>query len=230
MKILIIEDNPDIIANLYDYFEPLGHVLDNTQTGYAGLARAEQEVFDIIILDGMLPGMDGLEVCKRIRIGRNSDVPILMLTARDTTQDKANGLYAGAVDYLVKPYSLIELEARIIALHRRAGKKHDQNRLVYGDIKLDTGMHVAKRCGNELNLPPLSFKLLAALIRSAPNVLTREQMAFELWGDDPPMSDALRSHVHLLRQAIDKAFPDRKPMLINVQGIGYRLAARNEEA
>lgn len=230
MKILIIEDNPDIVANLYEYFEPQGHVLDNARTGPSGLALAFESNFDVIILDGMLPGLDGLEVCKLLRKGPNSNVPILMLTARDTTQDKVDGLYAGADDYLVKPYSLIELEARLQALHRRSSTNLDNQVKAFGDLQIDTALYSAYRNGQRLSLSPSLFKLLGVLVRAAPNVVTREVLERELWKEDPPMSDALRSHIHSLRQAVDKPFPESRPMIITVQGIGYRLADDYEKA
>ena len=230
MRILIIEDNPDIVENLYEYFEPLGYLLDNATTGPAGLSLANEKSFDVIVLDGMLPGIDGLDVCRGIRSGANSDVPILMLTARDTTQDKVDGLYAGADDYMVKPYSLIELEARIVALNRRSSKRSAGKALSFGDLIVDLGTRHVSRSGATVELPPLSFKLLAALMRAAPELVLREDLEYELWQDDPPMSDALRTHVHSLRQAIDKPFPERAPILITVPGVGYRLAGNNEKA
>ncbi|MDD0971121.1 MULTISPECIES: response regulator transcription factor [Pseudomonas] len=230
MNILIIEDNPDIVANLYEYFEPLGHELDNARTGLAGLRLAEERQYDIIILDGMLPGMDGLEVCANIRAGRHTDVPILMLTARDTTQDKVNGFSSGADDYLVKPYSLLELDARINALNRRASKSMGRQIIQYGELRADFGQYEFTRNGQLLDLTPLGYKIMAALIRAAPKVVTREALEQELWQDNPPMSDALRSHVHILRQVVDKPFPNSKPMLITVQGTGFRLGGVDEES
>lgn len=118
MRILIIEDNEDIVLTLFEYFEPAGHVLDNVRSGIAGLERLREDEFDVVILDGMLPGLDGLEVCRRIREELKLPVPVLMLTARDTVKDKVDGFRFGADDYLVKPFSLIELGARLEALVR----------------------------------------------------------------------------------------------------------------
>lgn len=228
MRILIIEDNPDIVENLYEYFEPLGYVLDNANTGPAGLILATEQSFDVVVLDGMLPGIDGLDVCRGIRSGPNSDVPILMLTARDTTQNKVDGLYAGADDYMVKPYSLIELEARIVALNRRSAKRASKT-VSFAELSIDLGTRQVTRSGVVLELPPLSFKLLVALVRAAPELVPREDLEYELWQDDPPMSDALRTHIHSLRQAIDKPFPENAPILITVPGVGFRLAGSNEK-
>jgi DNA-binding response OmpR family regulator len=227
LRILIIEDNPDIVANLYEYFEPLGHQLDNARTGHAGLARASEQQFDVIVLDGMLPGLDGLEVCRQLREEQHCNTPVLMLTARDTVHDKVTGLRAGADDYLVKPYSLIELEARLLALVRRANASSHDQVLRLGELEFDTGTFEARRSGQRLELTPFGYKMLTALLRAAPRLVTREELEQELWKDEPPLSDALRSHNHALRQAIDKAFPTSQPMLITVPGIGYRLVDAN---
>ncbi|WP_077521277.1 response regulator transcription factor [Metapseudomonas resinovorans] len=223
MRILIIEDNPDIVANLYEYFEPLGHQLDNARTGYAGLIRAAEQRFDVIVLDGMLPGLDGLEVCRRLREEQQCNAPVLMLTARDTVHDKVAGLRAGADDYLVKPYSLIELEARLDALVRRVRVSGPDPVLRFGELQLDTGTFEARRAGQRLELARFGYKLLAALLRAAPRLVTREELEQELWKDEPPLSDALRSHIYALRQAVDKPFPSSRPMVVTVAGIGYRL-------
>lgn len=223
MRILIIEDNSDIVANLYEYFEPLGHELDNARTGHAGLARVAELRFDVIVLDGMLPGLDGLEVCRRLREEQQCTTPVLMLTARDTVHDKVKGLQAGADDYLVKPYSLIELEARLHALVRRASALRANQVLRFGDLEFDPGTFEARRAGQRIELTPFGYKMLGALLRAAPSLVTREELEQELWKGDPPLSDALRTHIHALRLAIDKSFPQSPPMLFTVQGIGYRL-------
>ncbi|TWC31402.1 winged helix family two component transcriptional regulator [Pseudomonas sp. SJZ079] len=223
LRILIIEDNPDIVANLYEYFEPLGHQLDNARTGHAGLTRVAEQRFDVIVLDGMLPGLDGLEVCRRLREELHCKTPVLMLTARDTVNDKVTGLRAGADDYLVKPYSLIELEARLDALVRRATPSMADQVLRFGELEFDTGIFEVKRAGQRLEITPIGYKLLAALLRAAPRLVTREELEQEVWKDALPLSDALRSHIHTLRQALDKSFPASPPMLLTVPGIGYRL-------
>lgn len=223
LSILIIEDNPDIVANLYEYFEPLGHRLDNARAGHAGLAMVAEQHFDVIVLDGMLPGLDGLEVCRRLREELHCNTPILMLTARDTVHDKVAGLRAGADDYLVKPYSLSELEARLDALVRRATPALVDQVLRFGQLVFDTGTFEVRRAGCPLEITPIGYKLLAALMRAAPQLVTREELEREVWKDEPPLSDALRTHIHTLRQAIDKSFPEAPAMLLTVPGIGYRL-------
>jgi DNA-binding response OmpR family regulator len=221
MQILIIEDNPDILANLYDYLEPLGHTLDSARNGFAGLARAAEGDYDAIVLDLMLPGMDGLDVCKKLRKELRRETPVLMLTARDTLQDKVAGLECGADDYLVKPFSLIELDARLKALVRRATNAHLETVMKFGPLCLDAAMFEVTRGGRRVELTPTGYKLLRALIRVAPRVLSREALEREVWGDDPPDSESLRTHIHTLRQVLDKSFAS--PMLKTVQNVGYRL-------
>jgi DNA-binding response OmpR family regulator len=226
MHVLIVEDNPDIIANLYGYFEPLGYTLDVARNGAAGLAAAATGIFDAIVLDLSLPGLDGLEVCRRLRRTHHVATPVLMLTARDTEQDKLAGFMAGADDYLVKPYSLRELDARLKALLRRARNELVQYVLRFDDLELDTGTGQATRSGKPLTLTPTAYKILLALMRHAPKLLSREALEREVWGDHPPESDALRTHIHALRQALDKPFAH--PMLLTRPGAGYRLVGRDE--
>ena len=226
MRILIIEDNKDIVANLYDYFEPLGYTLDSAFSGPSGLSLAATEHYDVIILDVMLPGIDGLQVCTKLRKELQVKTPILMLTARDTVQDKVSGLTSGADDYLVKPFSLIELDARLKALVRRASDLHVESALSLGPLSFNPHTFKLSRNGISLTLKPIGYKLLGILIKESPNVLTRKKLEQAAWGDDPPDSDALRTHIHGIRQVLDKPF--EKPMLKTIQGIGYCLVNPDE--
>lgn len=221
MQILIVEDNPDILANLYGFLEPLGYSIDSAHSGVAALVHAAEHTYDAIVLDLMLPGMDGLEVCRKLRKTLRQATPVLMLTARDTIQDKVVGFEAGADDYLVKPFSLVELDARLKALSRRATGQHVDNLLSLGDLQFDPATFEASRAGCPLLLTPTGYKLLAALLRAAPHVLSRDDLERELWGDQRPDSDALRTHIHALRLVLDKPFA--RPMLKTLPGIGYRL-------
>ena len=221
MRVLIIEDCHDIVANLYGFLEPLGYSLDCAGNGFAGLSLAANGDFDAIIVDIMLPGVDGLEVCDRLRHDLCLATPVLMLTARDTLDDKVAGFEHGADDYLVKPFSLVELDARLKALIRRSQSKHVTRTLRFGPLSFDPTTYEANRGDEKLDLTPSGYKLLMALMRSAPRVLTKDELAHEVWGDDLPDNGALRTHIHALRQAIDKPF--RKPMLKTIQGVGYRL-------
>ena len=226
MHVLIVEDNPDIIANLYGYLEPLGYTLDVARNGNAGVARATGALHDAIVLDLSLPGMDGVEVCRTLRQEYQLTTPILMLTARDTVHDKLAGFEAGADDYLVKPYSLPELDARLKALVRRSRNEHVQSVLTFAELRLDADIGRATRAGQPLELTPTGYKILTALMRAAPRLMTREEIEREVWGDNPPDSDALRTHIHSLRRVLDKPFP--QPMLLTLPGTGFRLTAADE--
>jgi len=227
MYALIIEDNPDIIANLYGFLEPLGYTLDVAQSGTAGLALAASAQHDVIVLDLELPGMDGVEVCRRLRREQRVATPILMLTARDTVKDKLVGFEVGADDYLVKPFSLVELDARLKALVRRARGESVEHVLEFGELRYDLSRCEASRAGHRLNLTPTGYKLLEVLMRKAPALIPRETLLREIWGDDPPDSDALRTHIHALRQAIDRPFAT--PMLRTLPGSGYRLVGPDDQ-
>jgi DNA-binding response OmpR family regulator len=221
MHLLVIEDNPDLVANLYDFFEDRGHTVDAAYDAFSGLKFAFEAGYDAIILDLMLPGMDGLEVCTRLRES-GQQIPILMLTARDTLDNKLDGFASGADDYLVKPFALPELEARLMSLIRRArGGQVLGGRLRIADLSFDPNTLYVERGGRRIELPPIPLKLLELLMRKSPRVVTREELEREVWGDSPPDSDALRAHMHVLRTAVD-AKTD-KSLLRTVRGIGYRL-------
>lgn len=226
MRVLVIEDNPDIVANLHDFLEPLGYELDTARTGKAGVGFLRDYPYDVIVLDLMLPGMDGLEVCRHLRGALRVRTPLLMLTARDTIPDKVAGLEAGADDYLVKPFSLAELEARLKALSRRGPSLNGDALLRFGEVEMDPGTREVRRAGQLLRLTPTAYQLLFALLRAAPEVVTREQLEHEVWRDERPDSDALRTHIHALRQALDKPFAT--PMLRTIPGVGLRLVIADE--
>lgn len=227
MRILIVEDNADIVANLYAYLEPRGYVVDSASNGYGGLALVAQNEYDVLVLDVTLPGIDGLELCRRLREDLRNDTPVLMLTARDTLEDKVVGFSSGADDYVVKPFSLLELDVRLKALVRRASGKNIVNDVLrLGDVSFDLSTYQATRAGLPLHLTKTGFALLGCLMRNAPKVVSREKLEQEIWGDNRPESDALRTHIHALRQTLDKQHGFA--MLRTVQGIGYRLVADDE--
>lgn len=221
MRILVIEDNRDILANVLEYLELKGYVVDCAQDGLSGLHLAATQDYDLIVLDIMLPGIDGYQVCKRLREDAGRDTPIIMLTARDALPDRLQGLGAGADDYLIKPFALSELVARIEAILRRSqGSRKRQ--LQVGDLCYDLDTLQAVRAGQPLRLNPIGHKLLAILMQKSPAVVRREQLEDALWGEDVPDSDSLRSHIHQLRQVLDKPFD--RPLLHTVHGVGFRLA------
>jgi len=222
MRVLLIEDHLDIAANIVDHLSLRGHTVEVAPNGLGGLHLAVTESFDVIVLDVMLPGMDGLTVCRRLResTSGSASAPVLMLTANDTLEDTLAGFDAGTDDYLTKPFSLRELEARLLALHKR--RRVEPSRLQVGDLVLDLGTLQVERAGHTIALNRMGLALLTELMKASPNVVTRDVLLRELWGDQPPGSDVLRSHVYALRRAIDKPFPT--PLLHTVHGSGWRLA------
>ncbi|GMR19789.1 MAG: response regulator transcription factor [Gammaproteobacteria bacterium] len=225
MYILVIEDNPDLVANLYDFLEPRGYVVDAAYDARSGLRFARGNDYDAIILDLMLPDMDGLEVCTRLRdAGR--DMPVLMLTARDTLDDKLEGFASGTDDYLVKPFAMQELDVRLKALVRRLRGEQTRERLRVADLVFDPATLHVKRGGKSISLSPIPLKILALLIRQSPRVVPRREIERRIWGNIRPDSDALRAHMSVLRAAIDRPFD--KHLLRTVHGIGYQLAAPDE--
>lgn len=221
MRILVVEDNRDILANILDYLTLKGYSVDCAQDGLSGLHLAATEHYDLIVLDIMLPGIDGYQLCKRLREDARRDTPIIMLTARDALDDRLQGLNAGADDYLLKPFALSELVARIEAILRRSQGSRSRQ-LQVGELVYDLDTLQVRRAGQLLKLNPLGLKLLAVLMQRSPAVVRREALEEALWGDDCPDSDSLRSHVHQLRQVLDKPFATA--LLHTVHGIGYRLA------
>lgn len=220
-RLLIIEDNPDLVANLYGFFEPLGYVLDDARDGATGLRMATQNDYDAIVLDLMLPRLDGMTLCRKLRQEFQNAVPVLMLTARDPVEDRVQGFELGADDYLVKPFSLKELDARIKALVRRAQGRQVQGTLAWADLQVDTRAPQAWRQGQTIGLTPTTHKLLLCLVRAAPSVVKKQEMEYLIWGDEPPEGGALRTHIHDLRQQVDKHFPSA--LIETVHGIGLRL-------
>lgn len=218
--ILLVEDNADLASNIIDYLEALGHRLHYAADGQSGLREALVSPVDIILLDLALPNRDGLSVCAEIRRRADRRVPILMLTARDTLDDKLAGFASGADDYLVKPFSLAELAARVTALAQRPhlGQPH---RFSVGPLTIDRQARVAIREGRPLRLTPLLWKLLLLLAEAWPHPVSRDEATLQLWGDEPPSSDSLRAHLHLLRQVVDKPF--NLPIIETVHSVGFRL-------
>lgn len=226
IRILVIEDSRDIAENIADYFEPIGYILDFASEGIGGLHLALTGNYDIIILDIMMPGMDGLTLCRKLRENADNYTPVLMLTARDTLEDKVTGFETGADDYLVKPFALQELAARINALIRMGKGKTDTKKISVGDLSLDTGTFSVMRDGKPIELNKLCLSILKLLMKASPNVVQRQEMEHALWGDFPPGSDALRSHMYTLRRLIDKPF--NKKLIHTVHGVGFKIEDSNE--
>ncbi|MEZ7204394.1 response regulator transcription factor [Pseudoalteromonas sp. DY56-GL79] len=221
MRALIVEDNRDICENIASYLEKHRFILDFAYDGISAMHLANTNTFDVIVLDLMLPGMDGLRFCQKLRTEADVETPVLMLTARDTLDDKLKGFEAGADDYLVKPFALQELHARLQALHKRSLGKKDKL-LVVDDLTLNRSRLTVYRAGKRIELSPISMKLLQRLMEESPSVVTRDTLETLLWADEHPDCDALRSHMYKLRQAIDKPF--NKPLIHTIHRVGYRLA------
>jgi len=226
MRLLLIEDHHDIAANIAESFQARGGVVvEHATDGEAGLQMALGRPYDAIVLDLMLPRLDGLSLCRRLRQAGHTRVPVLMLTAKDLLADKIEGFEAGADDYLVKPFSLAELDVRIRALVRRASLPESTRVLSVGDLSFDLDTLEAERGGEPLKLNPTTRRLLVLLLQNANRVVTRAELERELWGDHPPQGDFLRAHMHALRTAIDKNFPVK--LLHTIHGTGYRLSAES---
>jgi DNA-binding response OmpR family regulator len=226
MKVLVIEDNKDILANIIDYLELRGYIIDCAQDGLSGLHLATTERFDLIVLDIMLPGLDGFQVCKRLRNEARCQTPIIMLTAKDALDDRLEGLKSGADDYLVKPFALSELAARIEAILRRSSGNRDKV-LQVGDLSYDLDTLDVRRDGALLKINPIGLKLLEILMKKSPSVVRRDVLEEGVWGDSLPDSDSLRTHIHQLRHVIDKPF--ESPLINTVHGIGYRLSESDQQ-
>jgi DNA-binding response OmpR family regulator len=220
--VLVVEDNRSLSEMVGEYLESKGFGVDFARDGVDGLRLASENSYDVVVLDLMLPRMDGVEVCRKLRSEAKKATPVLMLTARDTLADKVTGLDAGADDYLVKPFAIQELEARVRALIRRDRRQVSAEVLRVGDLVLDTASLRATRAGSELNLSPIGLRLLTILMRESPRVVTRRDIEREIWGDGLPDSDTLRSHLYNLRKTIDRPFA--KQLLHTVQTAGYRIA------
>lgn len=220
IRVLIIEDNPAIVDNITEFMEARGFILDFAMDGISGMHLSLTGEYDVIVLDLMLPGMDGITLCRKLRQEADRQVPVIMLTARDTLDDKLLGFDSGADDYLVKPFALKELEARVKALSKR--KKQERKTLEVADLSLDLGTLEVRRAGQPIPLNNACISILKLLMEACPNVVTRKDMENTLWGDMPPGSDVLRSHLYNLRQKVDKPFNTH--LIQTVHGVGFKLS------
>lgn len=220
LSVLLVEDQRSVAQNIAEFMEEKGHVFDFTNQGQHGLKLALENYYDLIILDLNLPIMDGLEVCKQVRQQSMRHIPILMLTARDSIEDKVNGFSVGADDYLTKPFSLQELEVRCLALSRRHLLQTNDT-LTIGSLSVDRKRQQATREGKILNLHPMGYRILTELVQAYPQVLSRSVLSQKIWGDDPTESDTMRSHIYQLRNVLDKPFDH--PILKTIHGVGFTL-------
>ena len=221
MHLLVVEDDPKIAAFLVKGLTESGYHVDTASDGEAGLLRAELNPYDLLILDLRLPKLDGIEVARRLRAARKA-TPILMLTARDSEQDKIAGLDVGADDYLTKPFSFGELLARVRALLRRDTLTRASLMRV-GDLELDTAARSVRRAGRPLDLSAREYALLEYLVHHAGQVVTRELLAENVWSDAEVESNVIDVYIRYLRQKVDAPFGT--PLIQTVRGLGYSLRA-----
>jgi DNA-binding response OmpR family regulator len=223
-RVLVVEDNQSLVANLFAYLEPRQYHLDAAQDGQAGLHLALTASYDAIILDWMLPRLDGEKVVRRLR-DAGCVTPVLMLTARDDLSHKVAGFRSGADDYLTKPFALAELEVRLEALILRSEGR--RRVLEVGDLQFHLATQRVVRSGTLLQLHAGGKELLEVLMRASPAVVARGRLEYVLWGDDPPDRDMLRSHVYELRKSVDGPFTVK--LIQTVPKVGYRMAAPDAE-
>lgn len=221
VRILFIEDNNAVRANLTEQLERAGHEVDVAIDGRSGLLLALAGNHEVVVLDLGLPHLDGLELCRKLREQRGSGPLVLMLTARDTLEDKLEGFAAGADDYVVKPFEGAELLVRLQALARRFTRAESEV-LIVDDLRYDLGQLRVERAGRALELNRVGLRILRELMSASPRVVTREHLERVLWDGFSPESSVLRSHIYALRKAID--VDGLAPLVHTVRGIGYRVA------
>lgn len=224
-RLLLIEDEPGIVQTLTDLFEAKGFQVDACTNGHQGLEAALAADCDLIILDVMLPGPDGFEICRSVR-QKNVDVPILMLTARDEISSKVGGLQSGADDYLTKPFHPEELQARVDALLRRAehSKTHVPEFFEVAGVRFDFRNSQVMRDGKTIELSERECRLLRYLIQRRGKTVTREELLRQIWGyQSLPFTRTVDVHIAWLRQKIE-ANPRTPRLLLTVHGLGYRFA------
>ena len=225
--IMVIDDNDTLCDALGTYLEGVGYQVDYAHDGAHGLSLVEQSAYDGVVLDWLLPGMNGLSVCRGLREAGYA-APILMMTGRAAVDDVVEALDAGADDYLTKPFALREMGGRLEALIRRHRQQVAPQLLQIGDLIVDTGTHEVSRGGRALRVTPIGLQILVLLMRASPRVVRREELERALWGDNPPPSDTLRSHLYLLRRLIDRPF--KTQLLHTMPGVGFCLRVADEEA
>jgi len=220
LSVLVVEDHPTIARQLVDFLDGLGWQADHAGTGALAIRLATQHPYDVVLLDLNLPDVDGLQVCREIKAHAPSNVPVLMLTARDAFEDKAQGFREGADDYLAKPFDLREVALRCEALARR-GTLHQRQEMRVGPLTLLAREKRALYEGQPLSLTQAGFSILLLLCREHPHPVSRSALVQHLWGANPPDSDALKSHIYTLRKTLEQASGRR--MLATILQLGYRL-------
>lgn len=220
--ILMVEDHYELASTIFEFLEEHHFVVDHARNLEAARNLLKSNPYHILLLDINLPDGSGYELCEWLRQERDLDLPVLMLTARDTLDDKLKGFASGTDDYLVKPFDFNELIVRIRALIKRSLGEVSNTKLHIHDLVLDSARQNITRAGQTIELPPIQFKLLKMLMRHSPRVISKQEIMMELWGDEEPESDALRSHIYNLRKMIDKPFTQK--LIHTVSGVGLKVA------
>lgn len=225
MRVLIVEDEHKIANSLKKGLEQESFAVDTAYDGTSGFDLASSENYDVIILDLMLPGMDGLTICKKLR-DEGTHTPILILTARGEIEDKVKGLNLGADDYLAKPFAFSELLARVRALARRP-KESLETVLSCADLKLNTLTFEILRGDNKIDLSKKEYALLEYLLRHKNTIVTKDQIISSVWNYDADvLPNTVEVYIGYLRQKVDKAFPKSKALIMTVRGFGYKLGEK----
>ncbi|HAS8320630.1 TPA: response regulator transcription factor [Vibrio vulnificus] len=222
MKILLVDDNHNVAETIADYLELEGIIIDCAYYGEAALRLIETNHYDVIVMDIMMPKLDGISTVKKLREDYLCGTPILFLTAKQGLDDKIAAFTAGGDDYLLKPFAMQELSLRLHALANR-GPRQDIGVLKFADITLDVKTEQVERQGQLIKLSRIQTRILTLLMKRAPAIVSRVEVIESVWGDEPPGSDALRSHIYGLRTALDKGFSESR--LETIHGQGYRLKA-----
>ncbi len=220
MKFLLVEDDLDIAENIVDFLEGKGCSMDYAASGELALELLRDNIYDAVILDINLQTISGFEVCSRIRKNLRLKIPVIMLTARVMLGDKISGFECGADDYLTKPFDLEELLIRLKALSRRY-RQCVANVFRVADLSLDPEKGIVERAGDRIVLPFVCFRILLRLMEKYPGPVSKEELEYDIWKDQPPMSNSLKSHFYTLRQLVDR--PYEKQLLHSVRGRGYKI-------
>jgi len=225
INVLLVEDDIDLAATIVDYLDIESITCDHASNGLMGLELIQRNHYQMVMLDINMPKMDGLTLCNTVR-ERGLDIPILMLTARDSLENKLQGFEAGSDDYLVKPFAMKELVARVQVLSKR--RSGEVKRLVLGDLILDLNQRIAQSQQRTLKLSPIAFKLLEVLVRASPHPVSRQHIMQAIWGDEQPDSNSLKVHIHHVRKQLNASKHSPLLKLDTISGIGFAIKAADQ--
>ncbi len=225
INVLLVEDDIDLAATIVDYLDIESITCDHASNGLMGLELIQRNHYQMVMLDINMPKMDGLTLCNTVR-ERGLDIPILMLTARDSLENKLQGFEAGSDDYLVKPFAMKELVARVQVLSKR--RSGEVKRLVLGDLILDLNQRTAQSQQRTLKLSPIAFKLLEVLVRASPLPVSRQHIMQAIWGDEQPDSNSLKVHIHHVRKQLNASKHSPLLKLDTISGIGFAIKAADQ--